>query len=207
VRTRIKICGITRQQDALEAARLGVDAIGLVFYPPSPRHVSLETARAIADSLPPFVSVVALFVDPEPAFVQDVIRKVHPSVLQFHGAESAAFCEQFGVPYIKALPATEQFDIRATEQRYASAQALLLDTPHPSLHGGTGQVFDWSRFPKSARLPLILAGGLTADNVADAIKHTHAYAVDVSGGVEQQKGIKDPARMAAFVEGVTRGKD
>lgn len=207
MRTRIKICGITRQQDALEAARLGVDAIGLVFYAPSPRNVSPEQAQVITVALPPFVSIVALFVNPAVEFVQEVIRKVHPSVLQFHGDETAEFCQQFGVPYIKALPAAEQFDIHAAEKQFASAQALLLDTPHPNLYGGTGQAFDWSRFPKAAAKPLILAGGLTPENVADAIKQTHAYAVDVSGGVEQQKGIKDPARMAAFVEGVARGKN
>lgn len=207
MRTRIKICGITRQQDALEAARLGVDAIGLVFYAPSPRNVSPEQAQVITVALPPFVSIVALFVNPAVEFVQEVIRKVHPSVLQFHGDETAEFCQQFGVPYIKVLPAAEQFDIHAAEKQFASAQALLLDTPHPNLYGGTGQAFDWSRFPKAAAKPLILAGGLTPENVADAIKQTHAYAVDVSGGVEQQKGIKDPARMAAFVEGVARGKN
>lgn len=207
MRTRIKICGITRKQDALDAAGLGVDAIGLVFYAPSPRAVTLEQASEIVACLPPFVSVVALFVNPQPALVEQIIRVIRPSVLQFHGEESVEFCAQFNVPFIKALPVTDGFDVKVAEQKYPTAQALLLDTPHPNLYGGTGQSFDWTRFPKTAEKPLILAGGLTPENVTDAIVQTHAYAVDVSGGVEQQKGIKDSARMAAFVEGVARGKD
>jgi len=202
MRTRVKICGITRPEDGIEAARLGADAIGLVFYAPSPRHVTVAQAQAVCAALPPFVSVVGLFVDAPAAEVLEVLQAVPLDVLQFHGDEAPAYCAAFGRPYLKALRMRDGLDVAAEARRYADAQGLLLDTYVPGEAGGTGQSFDWQRVPQGLDQPIILAGGLTPDNVAEAITTARPYGVDVSGGVEQAKGIKSAAKMAAFMRGV-----
>lgn len=202
MRTRVKICGITRPQDGLDAARAGADAIGLVFYPPSPRSVDIDPAQVIVAALPAFVTVVGLFVDPEPAWVARVLHGVPLDLLQFHGTESPAYCRQFGRPYIKAVAMSAAVDLADQAALYHDARGLLLDTYDPRLPGGTGRSFDWSRVPADLGLPLVLAGGLNPDNVADAIRVTRPWAVDVSGGVERAKGIKDPDRINAFFRGV-----
>ena len=204
MRTRIKICGITRPEDGLEASRLGVDAIGLVFYDKSPRAVTLEQAQAITAALPPFVTVVALFVDPGPEEVEAVLTAVPVDLLQFHGDESPQFCARFKHPFIKAVRMRDGVDLAEVCQQYHSAQGLLLDSFQPGVPGGTGSVFDWTVVPENLDLPIILAGGLSAGNVAEAIKQVRPYAVDVSGGVEVDKGIKDVAKMAAFIGEVKR---
>lgn len=201
-RTRVKICGITRPEDGLAAARLGVDAVGLVFHPASPRRVTAEQARAVAAALPPFVTTVGLFVDAEPAGIRAVLDEVPIDLLQFHGDEPPEVCGVWGRPYLKAVRMREGVDVAAEAQRYTDAAGLLLDAYHPGLAGGTGDGFDWGRIPGGLPRPLVLAGGLGADNVATAIATVHPSAVDVSSGVEAAKGIKDPARMAAFVAAV-----
>ena len=200
-RTRVKICGITCSEDAREAVRLGADALGFVFYPPSPRFVDPERADGIIRSVAPFVTTVGLFVDAEPADVRAVLDAVPLGLLQFHGDEDEAYCRQFGLPWIKALRMEPGMDIEARMAAYPGASGMLLDAWHPHLKGGTGEAFDWRRWPKSAR-PLILAGGLTPENVAEAIHLTRPYAVDVSGGVEAHKGKKDFTLMQAFMAGV-----
>lgn len=205
MRTRVKICGITRTGDADAAARLGADAIGLVFYPPSPRAVDLEQARALLQGLPPLVTVVGLFVDAPAQWVRDVLARVRLDLLQFHGDEQPDWCTQFELPYIKAVPMREGVDVAAAATRYASAQALLLDTYSAAVAGGTGTAFDWSRVPRELALPLMLAGGLTPENVAQAVRQVRPYAVDVSGGVEAAKGLKDAVKLAQFIEEVGIG--
>ena len=198
MRTRVKICGITRPADASAAAHAGADAIGLVFYPPSPRFLSVERAVEIRDALPPFVQTVALFVNADAAQVSQVIGRVHPAMLQFHGEESPQFCEQFGLPFVKACrirPGVEPLDYL---QRYPRATAWLVDSFVPE-YGGVGEAFDWSLAPKERTRPLILSGGLDAGNVGRAIRTVHPWGVDVSTGVESAKGIKDAAKMAAFI--------
>ena len=204
MRTRVKICGITRPEDALAAVRAGVDAIGLVFHPPSPREVVTDQAREVVEALPPFVTAVGLFVDPEPEQVEAVLSWVALDVLQFHGDEDPQFCESFPVPYIKAVRMREGVDLLQTAERYSSARGLLLDTYRPGVAGGTGEAFDWARVPASLGSSIILAGGLTPANVAQAIAAVRPYAVDVSGGVEADKGIKDAAKIAAFMQEVNR---
>ena len=202
MRTRIKICGITRPEDGLEAARLGADAIGLVFYGPSPRCVTVEQAQAVLAALPPFVTSVGLFVNAGAEEVRQVLGQVPLDLLQFHGDESPAYCAGFGRPYIKALRMREGIDLAAEAGHYAGARGLLLDTYQAGTPGGTGTTFDWQRIPTDLPLPVILAGGLDAVNVAEAVRTVRPYAVDVSGGVEQGKGIKSAAKMAAFIRGV-----
>jgi phosphoribosylanthranilate isomerase len=206
-RTRIKICGITRVEDALAAARAGADAIGLVFWPGTPRRVDVARARAIAAALPPLVSTVGLFVDPSADEVRAVLDAVPLSALQFHGHEDAALCRAFGRPYLKAIAVGGERDLLESLSSYGDAAGVLLDAP-PSdgLPGGTGRTFDWDRIPAALPLPLVLSGGLNAGNVGDAIRRTRPWAVDVSSGVEAlgadgrpQKGIKDAARIAAFI--------
>jgi phosphoribosylanthranilate isomerase len=201
-RTRVKICGITRPQDAVLAAQLGADAIGLVFYDKSPRAITVEQAQAIITQCPAFVTVVGLFVDAETPFVHRILAQVPLNVLQFHGNEPPDYCIQFGKPYIKALRVQPDTDIPAFVQRYTQANAILLDSYVKGIKGGTGITFDWQRIPACSPKPLILAGGLTPDNVAHAIMTGHPYAVDVSGGVESSKGIKDAEKMTAFMRGV-----
>lgn len=199
---RTKICGITRPEDGQEAARLGVDAIGLVFYPPSPRHVLLDQARAIVAALPPFVTVVALFVDPSVAEVEAVLHAVPVDVLQFHGEESPDFCRQFARPYLKAVRVRPSLDLLQYAAHYAGARGLLADAFVPGMAGGTGATFDWSLLPPNLPLPLILSGGLDPSNIAAAVAAVRPAAVDISSGVESAKGIKDPALMAAFIGAV-----
>jgi phosphoribosylanthranilate isomerase len=202
--TRIKICGITRAEDARTVAASGADAIGLVFYAKSPRHVSAEQAARLAAALPPFVTTVGLFVDAEPAFVREVLAAVPLDVLQFHGDETPEYCAQFGRPYLKAIRVKTGVDLVECAARYAGAQALLLDAYVAGVPGGTGATFDWGLIPRDLPLPVILSGGLDAENVARAIERVRPYAVDVSSGVEAGKGIKDAAKVAAFVNEVKR---
>lgn len=202
MRTRIKICGITRTEDALSAAAHGADAIGLVFYRPSPRYVSVEQARGIAVLIPPFVSTVAVFVNPSVDEVEKVIALCGVTLLQFHGDESPEFCERFSRPYIKAARMRPGLDLIKYLSPYSSAQAWMLDTFHDGLWGGTGGAFDWKRVPERMARPVILSGGLAADNIAEAIQRVRPYAVDVSSGVEASKGIKDPGKIATFIGAV-----
>jgi len=200
--TRVKICGITRVQDALAAVRLGADAIGLVFYANSPRHVAPQQAREISGALPPFVTSVGLFVNPAPEEVGVVLQAVHLDLLQFHGEEPPEFCRQFRVPYLKAVRVKPGLDLVQYAASYSDARGLLLDAFVEGAHGGTGQSFDWGLIPSGLPLPVVLSGGLDEANVAGAIRQVRPWAVDVSSGVESAKGIKDAARMAAFMQGV-----
>ncbi len=199
---RSKICGITRVEDALVAAAAGADAIGLVFYARSPRAVSVQQARAIVAALPPFVTTVGLFVDAAPGEINEILDAVPLDLLQFHGDESAAECSGYHRPYIKALRVRPGEDIRARCADYPQAAGILLDTFVPGVPGGTGEAFDWSLVPEDPGCPIILAGGLTPDNVAAAIRQVRPWAVDVSGGVEAGKGIKDAEKVRAFVGAV-----
>jgi phosphoribosylanthranilate isomerase len=202
VRVRVKICGITREEDALVAATAGADAIGFVHWAGSRRAVSAERARAIAAVLPPFVTTVALFVDPAADEVRRVIAEARPDLLQFHGDEDPAFCAGFGVPYIKAVKIGAAAPGAALLGYHAGARGLLLDTHDPVVVGGTGRAFDWSLVPSGRERPLILAGGLHAGNVAAAIRLVRPFAVDVSSGVEAGPGIKDAARVREFMQAV-----
>ncbi len=203
VRTRVKICGITRVEDALIAVAQGADAIGLVFYPPSPRYVTSVQASEIVNALPAFVTVVALFVDASRADVEAVLSQVNIDLIQFHGQESADECRQYGKSYMKAIRVKGDTNLVQYEAEYSDAKALLLDAYAEGVPGGTGQVFDWTIIPKNLSKPIVLAGGLDAGNVEQAIRQVKPYAVDVSGGVEFKKGIKDAAKIAAFMRGVS----
>jgi len=196
---RSKICGITRAADALVAAEAGADAIGLVFYSKSPRAVSIAQAREIIAALPPFVTTVGLFVNASRCEINETLDAVALDVLQFHGDEMPADCEGFHRPWYKALRVRAGDDIRAEAARYAGARAVLLDTFVAGVPGGTGEMFDWSLVPADLPKPLILAGGLTPQNVQQAIERVHPFAVDVSGGVELSKGVKDAARVREFI--------
>jgi phosphoribosylanthranilate isomerase len=198
VRTRIKICGITRPADGVAAAQAGADAIGLVFYPKSPRYLSAERAIEIRDALPPFVQTVALFVNADAAQVSQVLGRVKPPLLQFHGDETPEFCGQFGVPFVKACRIRPGSDALQYLQPFSRAAAWLVDSFVPE-YGGVGESFDWSLVPRGLARPLILSGGLDQKNVARAIRAVHPWGVDVSSGVESTKGIKDAGKMAAFV--------
>jgi len=202
VRTRIKICGITRVEDARAAVELGADAIGLVFYAPSPRGIGPEQARAIIAAIPPFVTIVGLFVDPAQDEVESVLRRCSLSLLQFHGDEAPDFCGGFGLPYIKAARVGAAADLVQYLSRFHAAQGWLLDAYHERLYGGTGEPFDWKLIPRDLARPVILSGGLTPDNVAAAVRQVRPWAVDVSSGVEAAKGVKDAAKIAAFIAGV-----
>jgi len=197
---RVKICGITRVEDGVSAAQAGADAIGLVFVARSPRHVIPEQARAIAVALPPFVSTVALFVNPSVAEVEAVLKTVRPDLLQFHGEESPDFCRAFGVPYLKAFRVKPGVDLLQSAALYGDAQGWLLDAWSEAAHGGTGERFDWDLIPPDLPRPVVLAGGLSPGNVAAAIRRVRPWAVDVSSGVEAGKGIKDAALIAAFMK-------
>jgi phosphoribosylanthranilate isomerase len=199
--TAVKICGITRAQDGLAAAHAGAHAIGLVFHPNSPRFVTVPAARAIAQAMPPFVVLVGLFVDADLHTIRSVLREVPLHLLQFHGDESPEFCAQVGMPYIKAVRMAPGVDLLQYAARYADAKGLLLDSFAPGIPGGTGTVFNWNAVPPNLTLPVVLAGGLTVANVAEAIRKVRPWAVDVSSGVEQEKGVKDPAKIAAFIRG------
>ena len=205
-RTRVKICGITRVEDAVSAVNAGADAIGLVFYAPSPRAVSIAQAQQIVAAIPPFVSVVGLFVNAPQTEIESVLSKVRLDIVQFHGDETAHDCEQINLPYYKAIRVKADTNLLQYEAEFKSAKALLLDTYSEAAVGGTGQVFDWSLIPKNLTKPVILAGGLRAENVASAIQQVRPYAVDVSGGVEASKGIKDTMKIAAFMQAVAKSR-
>lgn len=196
---RVKICGLRDIDTALFAAREGADAIGLVFHAASPRNVAVEQAAAIASALPPFVSSVGLFVDAPGDMVRSVMNRVRLDVLQFHGDETPEFCAAFGRPYLRAIRMAEGVDLLECALRFSSAKALLLDAHVPGEAGGTGQAFDWGRIPQGLPLPIILSGGLDAENVGRAIREVRPWAVDVSSGVERERGVKDPAKIAAFI--------
>ncbi len=202
-RVRTKICGITSVHDALLAVDAGADAIGLVFYEPSPRFVSVPVAQDICRSLPPFVSVVGLFVNHGRAAVREICAKVPLSLLQFHGAESERDCLGFDMPYIKAIQVRDETSVAKAESEFSSALGLLVDTYKAGVAGGTGESFDWSLLPPNCSKPLVLAGGLNPQNVRNAIVQVNPYAVDVSGGVEQEKGIKDRDKLISFIKEVS----
>ena len=195
----MKICGNTSVADAQLAVKAGADAIGLVFYAPSPRAVSIEQAREIAASVGPFVTVVGLFVDADAVFVSEVLANVALHVLQFHGDESREFCEQFQRPYMKAIRMRPELDVEQAIAEYPSAAAILLDAYRPGVPGGTGETFDWQRVPLQAARPIVLAGGLTPENIALAVQSTQVYGVDVSGGVESSPGKKDAHKIEQFI--------
>ncbi|WP_223177874.1 phosphoribosylanthranilate isomerase [Pseudohalioglobus sediminis] len=203
-RTRIKICGITRPQDALVAVAQGADALGLVFYAPSPRAVTLEQAMEIADAVPPFVTLVSLFVDEAPAMITQVVESLPIGAIQFHGKETAAFCQQFKRPWFKAVRMKDGVDAATASAGWQGARGVLLDAWQDGVPGGTGHTFDWSRITGDLSLPLVLAGGLNAGNVGAAIGEVRPWAVDVSGGVESAPGIKDAGKIEQFVAAVRR---
>ena len=207
MRTRVKICGITNIDDALAAVDAGCDALGFVFYAKSPRAVTPEQAADIISKLPAFVTSVALFVNESAEVVNQVIATAGVDLLQFHGDESAEFCSRFSRPYIKALRMKPELDLTAQFETYASSQGILLDAYTPGIPGGTGEMFDWSRIPTELATKIILAGGLSAENVAEAIAQVSPYAVDVSGGVEASKGIKDSNKMTDFMNEVYRANN
>ncbi|MDZ5741605.1 phosphoribosylanthranilate isomerase [Pseudomonas asiatica] len=199
---RSKICGITRIEDALAAAEAGADAIGFVFYAKSPRAVDVRQARAIIAELPPFVTTVGLFVNASRCELNEILEVVPLDLLQFHGDETPQDCEGYHRPWIKALRVRPGDDLEAACRVYAGARGILLDAYVPGVPGGTGEAFDWSLVPARLSKPIILAGGLSVDNVGQAIAQVRPYAVDVSGGVEQAKGIKDAAKIEAFMRAV-----
>jgi phosphoribosylanthranilate isomerase len=200
--TAVKICGITRSEDALFAAHCGAHAIGLVFYRGSPRYVEPSAAAAMVRALPPFVTAVGLFVDSDGEEVKSVAAIAGVQMLQFHGAEPPEFCSVFGLPYLKAVRMRPGVDLLQYARDFHGAKALLLDAYREGQHGGTGEAFDWSLIPPRLPLPIVLSGGLNPGNVAEAVRRVRPYAVDVSSGVEAQKGIKDRARIEAFMTGV-----
>lgn len=200
--TAVKICGITRSEDAHAAARLGAHALGFIFFEDSPRHVDAPRAATLVNALPPFVTAVGLFVNPSTREVQTVLRQVPLNLLQFHGDEPPAFCAQFGLPYIKAVRVRAGLDLLQYARLYSAARGLLLDAFVAGTHGGTGTAFDWSLVPRDLPLPVILSGGLNPGNVAAAIRRVAPWAVDVSSGVEAGPGIKDAGKMAKFMSEV-----
>jgi phosphoribosylanthranilate isomerase len=202
LKTQIKLCGFTRPEDAAQAVALGADSLGLVFYPPSPRHVSIEQAVAVCDAVGPFTSLTALFLNAEVPEIEQVLAQVPVSLLQFHGTESADFCRSFGRPYIKSVPMKTVVDVEAYCNEYHDARGFLLDSNAAGAAGGSGSVFDWTRIPSSLLPRLILAGGLSVDNVNDAVRRVRPSAVDVSSGVESARGVKDSGMMQAFIQAV-----
>lgn len=196
---RVKICGITRLEDLQNACNAGADALGFVFYAQSPRHLPIEQAAALVAQLPPFVQSVGLFVDAEPAFIEAVLKAVPLDLLQFHGDETPAQCRAFGRPYLKAVRMRPDTDLVKCCADYHDARALLLDAYVPGVPGGTGERFDWGLIPAGLPKPVVLSGGLNPDNVALAVQSVRPWAVDVSSGVEAAPGIKDAARLAAFI--------
>lgn len=202
MRTRVKICGITRIEDARSAVAHGADAIGLVFFEHSPRHVTTEQAARIGAAVAPFVTVVGLFVDASPAGIRQVLERVPLGLLQFHGRETNHDCTRYGMPFIKSVAMKPGVDLQDQSRAYPDASGILLDAWLPRTHGGGGQTFDWEQVPRNLEVPVILAGGLTPDNVTAAIKQVRPYAVDVSSGVESAKGVKSAGKIAAFMRGV-----
>jgi len=206
VRTRVKICGITRADDAMVAADAGADAIGLVFYPPSPRHVEIARAEEILRVVPSFVTTVALFVNADSSTIAEVVSATGIDLLQFHGDETPEFCGAQGRPWLRALRMRPDIDLASEAQQYAQARGLLLDAYRPGLPGGTGETFEWSRVPEELGRRVIVAGGLDPGNVGQAIRALRPHAVDVSGGVEAGKGIKDPGKIRNFIDEVRRAE-
>lgn len=205
-RVRVKICGLTREVDALAAVEAGADALGFVFYPPSPRHIEVAEAARIVRRLPPFVTTVALFVNPATDTVDEVATAVGVDLLQFHGDESPDFCRAHGRPWLKALRMRPDIDLAGEAERYSAARGLLLDAYRPDMPGGTGETFDWLRVPRSLAARIVVAGGLDPNNVGTAVRQLRPYAVDVSGGVEAEKGIKDPDKIREFIDEVRRAE-
>ena len=201
-RTRIKICGLRDPEHARLAARTGADAVGLVFYGPSPRYVQVHEAAAVAAVLPPYVMAVGLFVDAPEDEVRKVLAAVPLHMLQFQGDEPAEFCGRFGVPYVRAVRMAPGVDLLEWAHRFAGARALLLDAHVPGEAGGTGTRFDWAHLPPGLPIPVILSGGLTPANVARAVREVKPWAVDVSSGVESTRGTKDPAKIVEFIRSV-----
>lgn len=206
MRTRVKICGITRLEDALDAAKAGADALGFVFYPPSPRNIGIGPAARIIRRLPPFVTTVALFVNADRETIAEVVEETRIDLLQFHGNECPDYCASHGRPWIKAVRMKEDVDLWRESERYAGARALLLDAYRPGVPGGTGESFEWRRIPGEMRERIILAGGLDPANVAEAVRQVRPWAVDVSGGVEVSKGVKDAEKIEQFMRGVRLGE-
>ena len=198
--TRIKVCGITSVEDAQAAVAAGAEALGLVFYSKSPRFITVEKAREIAESVPPFITLVGLFVDATDQEIETVLQSVPLTLLQFHGNEQDADCRRWGVRYIKALRVRPEVSVEQMAENYPGASALLLDTYRKGIPGGTGESFDWQLIPENLSRPVILAGGLDEGNVARAIQQVAPYAVDVSSGVERAPGIKDHEKIAAFAK-------
>lgn len=203
---KVKVCGITRLQDALAACECGVDALGFVFYASSPRNIQVKVAKEIIEALPPFVSSVGLFVNPNVADVHDILTQTKLDLLQFHGDENADFCRQFSRPYIKAIRMAPALELDKEIEKFPCARGILLDSYDPHLYGGTGHSFQWDRVHAGITKPIIIAGGLTPANVAQAVQQTRPWAVDVSGGVEQSKGVKQRDLIEAFVRGAKRGQ-
>jgi phosphoribosylanthranilate isomerase len=199
---KIKICGFTNAQNANQAAMLGIDAIGLVFYDQSPRNVGVETALQIVNALPPFINRVGLFVNADSSFIDEVLCEVPLDTLQFHGDESAAECRQYAMPFIKALRVNQETNIIKMAEEYHQASGLSLDAFNKDTYGGTGESFDWSLAKVDIDLPIILAGGLNPNTVADAVSQVNPYAVDVSSGVESEPGIKDIDKIRKFIQRV-----
>lgn len=202
MKTRVKICGITRSEDAQAAIRHGADAIGFVFWPQSSRYIDPEAAAEITALIPPFVAAVGVYVDPDAAWIEKTSRIARLSLLQFHGDETPEFCDQFSLPYIKAVRVKEGTDLLQYAERYRNSRGLLLDAYSADMPGGTGHTFDWELIPRNLSMPLILSGGLNSNNVALAIQQAKPWAVDVSSGVESAKGIKDERKIFAFMQGV-----
>lgn len=205
MRTRVKICGLTRSEDLAAAVAAGVDAVGLVFHPPSPRAVTAQQAARLCAGLPPFVTAVGLFVDARECEVRAILDRVPLDLLQFHGEEPPEACDRYGRRWIKAIRMRPGLDLAAQALTFRGAAGLLLDTFDPLLAGGTGRTFDWGRVPRDLGTPIILAGGLDPHNVAEAIRRVRPFGVDVSGGVESAKGVKDPTKITAFLRGVSDG--
>ena len=203
---RVKVCGITRVEDALTAIRLGANAIGFIFWDKSARYIDPNEARKIVMALPPFVSVVGVYVDPSSEWVEETCSIAGLNLLQFHGDELPEFCSQFPLPYIKAVRIRSGIDLLQYATQYSSSNGLLLDSYVEGIPGGTGRTFEWSLIPENLSLPLILSGGLHPENVCAAIRKAKPWAVDVSSGVEITKSIKDEDKIAAFMTGVRDGE-
>ena len=204
-RTRVKICGITRIEDALYAAQCGTDSIGLNFHPASPRCLDIDQASAIRDAVPPFVNITALFMDEDDDWIARVVHQLRPDCLQFHGSESSELCASWSIPYIKTIPMGSVANPAEYVASYPDAQGFLLDSHAAGRQGGSGDTFDWARYPSQLDCPLILAGGITAENATDAIVQTRPWGVDVSSGVESEKGIKSRGLIDAFINAVNQG--
>ncbi|MEH6456272.1 MAG: phosphoribosylanthranilate isomerase [Cocleimonas sp.] len=206
-RTRVKICGITSTQDADNVCAAGADSIGLVFYEKSPRNVSIAKAKEICDSLPPFVTCVGLFLNPSSDFVNSVLSEVRLDLLQFHGIETAKFCDSFSRPYIKAIGMEgilSEDEFAEITKQYTNAKGFLVDSHASGKAGGTGKTFDWKNVPQQQQKPIILAGGLNPENIGDALQQLNLYGVDLSSGVESQAGIKDPEKIRKLMKEVYR---